>query len=126
VEEKVIYVAPERKFEVPNTRGSEYLVSVCDEMRAGGGMGEAGKSVGGNGDKPAVKGEAAGKAEGGKEEKAKTGLNVGFERVQEWRDQVNDALQLEKSVDDKAGPDAAKQQRKLDQFIEEKILLTTV
>ncbi len=121
VEEKVVYTTPEYRFQVPNTKGSEYLVSVREEVRPGGSMGgEVGKSAGGNGppagDKAAVKGEPGGKVEGGAEGKAKAGPNVGVERVYEWRDQVNDALQLEKSVNNQGGGDEVKQQRKLELF----------
>ncbi len=120
MEEKVLYAAPEYKFEVPNTKGSEYLVSVREEVRAGTGVSpgaEAGKSAGGNGEhaeeKAAVKVEAPGKDGGRKEGETKNGPNVGFERVHAWRDQVNDALQLEKSVDGQSGNNPVKVQRKL-------------
>lgn len=70
-------------------------------------------AVGGNGSKAGAEdaGEgAAGKSEGGdgREEKR---TNVGIERVHEWRDQVNDALQLDKSVDDGRRSNGVKKQR---------------
>jgi hypothetical protein len=110
VEEKVVYVEPKYKFEVPTTKGSEYLVSVCEEIRVGSVM--RGEVVKGKDEK--VGGKAAMKVEGedkggdGKEEKK---TNVGIERVYEWRDQVNDALQLGESIDEDRGGGGVKKQR---------------
>jgi hypothetical protein len=111
VEEKVVYVEPKYKFEVPTTKGSEYLVSVCEEMRTGSVMrGEVvkgeGEKVGG---KAAVKVEGEDKKDGGGKEGKKK--NVGMERVYEWRDQVNDALQLGESIDEDRGGSGVKKQR---------------
>ncbi|PMD60414.1 uncharacterized protein K444DRAFT_392408 [Hyaloscypha bicolor E] len=75
VEEKIVFVQPKYKFEVPSGRGSEYLVSVCEEMRAGPGMrGGSGKPAGGNAEEKAaepVKVEGEAKAGGEEEGKKK-------------------------------------------------------
>jgi hypothetical protein len=110
VEEKVVYVEPKYKFEVPTTKGSEYLVSVCEEIRVGsimrGEVVRGGDAKAGGKAVMKVKGEDKGKD--GKEEKK---TNVGIERVYEWRDQVNDALQLKESIDENRGGGGVKKQR---------------
>ncbi len=110
VEEKVVFVEPKYKFEAPSTKGSEYLVSVCEEMRAGSVMtGDPWKIEGEKaGEKTAVKVEGKEKVGGEMEGKSK---NVVFERVFEWRDQVNDAFQLEESTDNDRGSGGVKKQR---------------
>ena len=109
-EEKVVFVEPKYKFEVSSGRGNEYGVSVREEARPGPASGrEGGKPAGENaGPKPAVRVEVEAKASGGQEGKQK---NVGIDRVHKWRDQVNNALQLEKSVEDDRGRSAVRKQR---------------
>ena len=78
------------------------------ENRKPGGQDTAIKTeAGGNN---AVKIEGVGKA-GDLKDGKKSGPNVCIERVHQWRDQVNDALQL-KSVDGEASRGAVKKQRK--------------
>jgi hypothetical protein len=111
VVEKVVFVEPKYKFEAPKTEGSEFLVSVCEEMRPGSVMsGEPWKAEGEKpGEKAAVKVKGEGKAESGTEVKVQ---KVGIERVYEWRDEVNVALQLGESSDDDWGRGRAKKQRR--------------
>jgi len=111
-EEKVEFVEPKYKFEVSSGRGNEYGVSVRDEVRAVPAAGRADVRPAENAalnPAGAVKVEGEARAGGGEEGKRK---NVGVERVYEWRDQVNNAFQLEKSVDDDRGRGAVKKQRK--------------
>ena len=111
-EEKVVFVEPKYKFEVSSGRGNEYGVSVREEVRGGPAVArDGGRPADGNAAQNAasavsVKGEA--RAGGGEEGRRK---NVSIERVHEWRDQVNNTFQLEKSVDDDRGRGAVKKQR---------------
>jgi len=109
VVEKVVFVEPKYNFEAPKTKGSKYLVSVCEEMRAGSVInGEPWKTEGEKpGEKAAVKAKSEGKAESGTEAKVQ---KVGIERVYKWRDEVNDALQLKESSDDDRGSGRVKKQ----------------
>ena len=108
----MVFVEPKYKFEVSSGRGNEYGVSVRGEARAipaavradvRPAHGNAAQNVAGP-----VRVEGEPRAGGGEEGKRK---NVGVESVYEWRDQVNNALQLEKSVDDR-GRGAVKKERK--------------
>lgn len=92
VEEKIVFVEPKYKFEVPGTKGSEYLVSVCEEMRAGPGMGGgSGKPVGVSaGEKVVAAVKVEGRANAGEREEGDK--NVGIERLDKCRDQINNAL----------------------------------
>jgi hypothetical protein len=107
VEQKVIFAEPEYRFEVPNK------VSVREVMRIGT-VGATAKPNGGESSKAgrnnAVKSEGQAKAGGGKEGTKKSGRNVCLESVHKWRDQVNNTLQLEKSVDNEASRGPVKQQ----------------
>jgi len=111
VEEKIVFVQPKYKFEVPSGRGSEYRVSVCEEMRAGPGMrGGSGKPAGGNAEEKAaepakIEGEAKAGGEEGK------GKNVGIEREHQGRGQVRNSLQLENDVEDGRSRGTVKKQR---------------
>jgi len=111
VVEKVVFVEPKYKFEAPKKKGSEYLVSVCQEMRAGSVInGEPWKAEGEKpGEKAAVKVKGEEKAQSGPEVKVQ---KVGIDRVYKWRDEVNDALQLGESSDDDRGNGRVKKQRK--------------
>ncbi len=111
VVEKVVFVEPKYNFESPKAKGSEYLVSVCEEMRAGSVIsGEPWKSEGEKpGEKAAVEIKSEEKAESGTEVKVQ---KVGVERVYEWRDEVNDALQLGESPDNDQGSGRVKKQRR--------------
>jgi hypothetical protein len=111
VEEKIVFVQPRYKFEVQSGRGSDYVVSVCEEIRAGpelGGRGGGEKQNSGEKAAGAIKTEGAAEADG--DEKGKKKI-VGIERVHQWRDQVNNELQLEKSIDDGRGRGTVKKQR---------------
>ena len=111
VVEKVVFVEPKYKFETPKTKGSEYLVSVCEERRAGSVIsGEPWKAEGEKpGEKAAVKVKGEEKAQSGTEVKVQ---KVGIDRVYKWRDEVNDALQLGESSYDDRGNGRVKKQRR--------------
>jgi len=111
VVEKVVFVEPKYKFEAPKTKGSQYLVSVCEEMRDGSVIsGEPWKAEGGkSGEKAAVKVKGEEKAQSGTEVKVQ---KVGSDRVYKWRDEVNEALQLGESSDDDRGNGTVKKQRR--------------
>ena len=112
VEEKIVFVQPKYKFEVPSGRGSEYLVSVCEEMRAGPGMrGGSGKPAGGNAEEKAAKPvKVEGEAKAGGEEEGKR-KNVGIEREHQGKGQVHNSLQLENNVEDVRSRGIVKKQR---------------
>jgi hypothetical protein len=84
-EEKII-VVKESTYEVPGTAGGNYILTKCEEMEVGG-KGEAEKpSAAEEGQTPASK--KAGTADGRQAER-----NVRVARVEEWRVEVNDAVQ---------------------------------
>jgi len=105
VEQKVIFAEPEYRFEVPNTRGSEYLVSVCEVMRVST-AGDAGKPNGGEGSKSG--GQTVVKVDAGGNDAAK---NKGEEKIGAVKEgKKKSGPNLEKNVDGEAGRGAAKKQ----------------
>jgi hypothetical protein len=92
------------------SRGSDYLASACEQTQPGPGTG--GDAVNPKPEDPGAKDAGKVKHEGkGANGEGEKRTNVGIERVHEWRYQVNDALQLDKSVDDGRGSGGVKKKR---------------
>jgi hypothetical protein len=110
-QEKVIYVK-EKTYEVPGSAGGSYVMTRCEEMELGSGVGEAigGKAEAGTvGEEPSaappVKGGEApvSKKAGAVGDKRQEERNVRVARVEEWRVEVNDALQKADPADNEEG-----------------------
>ena len=86
----------ETTYEVPGTAGGNYILAKCKEIQVGG-KGEAEKPAAGEeGKAPASK--KAGAVDGRQAER-----NVRVARVEEWRVEVNDAVQKVDPAENKEG-----------------------